>query len=71
VEVRDRRWFWGDRWSGVDERLPQEQVPEGVVVGLPETQVTYIITATDQRWLAHLHPGIEWGSTAYDKDEKD
>src|SRR5262245_32157780 len=68
VEVQDRRWLLGDRWSDVDEQLTQEPAPEGVVVGLPETQVTFVVTATDPRWLAHLRPGMEWGSTAYDKD---
>jgi hypothetical protein len=35
------------------------------------TQGIYVITVTDLRWLAHLRPGMEWGTTAYDKDEKD
>jgi hypothetical protein len=33
-------------------------------------KATYLIAATDPCWLAHLAPGMEWYSTAYDHDEK-
>jgi hypothetical protein len=33
-------------------------------------KATYLITAADPCWLAHLAPGMEWDSTAYDHDEK-
>jgi hypothetical protein len=34
--------------------------------GLP--QATYLIAATDPRWLAHLTPGMAWETTAFDDD---
>jgi hypothetical protein len=34
-------------------------------------QATYVIMVTDPRWLSHMVPGLEWETTAYDKDEKD
>jgi hypothetical protein len=71
VEIRDRRWFLEDHWSDAGAQLAQAQPIEDVVMGLPETQVTCVITVTDPRWLDHLRPGMEWGSVAYDKDEKD
>ncbi len=33
-------------------------------------KATYLIAVTDPRWLAHLAPGMEWDSTAYDHDDK-
>jgi hypothetical protein len=35
---------------------------------LETAKATYLIAATDPRWLAHLAPGMEWHSTAYDDD---
>jgi hypothetical protein len=35
-----------------------------------QPSATYLIEVTDPRWLAHLTPGEEWDSTAYDQDEK-
>ncbi len=35
------------------------------------TQGIYVICVTDPSWLEHLWPGMEWRTTAYDKDEKD
>jgi len=71
VEVRERRWFLEDRWSEVGEGPPRIEAPPSVVVELPETQVAYIIKVTDPQWLAHLRAGMEWKTTAYDRDEKD
>lgn len=65
VEVRDRRWHLNDGWS---EHLPELETSPGLVVGLPESQVTYIVIATQSQWLEHLRPRMRWGSTAYDKD---
>jgi hypothetical protein len=55
VEVYDRAWVPGD---------PPDEVP-------PSVQATCDIIVTDPRWLEHLRPGMEWGTTAYDRDEKD
>jgi hypothetical protein len=34
----------------------------------PRPQATFLIAVTDPRWLAHLAPGMEWNSTAYNHD---
>jgi hypothetical protein len=36
-----------------------------------ETRAIYLITVTDPRWLEHLRPRMEWGTTAYDMDDHD
>jgi hypothetical protein len=35
----------------------------------PVARARYRVAATDPGWLAHLAPGMEWDSTAYDHDE--
>lgn len=36
----------------------------------PRPEARCIIGVTDPRWVAHLTPGMEWDSTAYDHDAK-
>ncbi len=57
VEVRERGWICLDSCGG-------EENGYGALA-------LFIITVTDPRWLEHLRPGMEWETTAYDKDEKD
>jgi len=57
VGVADR-----DNW---DQECPDEGFAPG-----EEPQATFLIAVTDPQWLAHLGPGIEWNSTAYDQDTK-
>lgn len=54
VGVTDRR-FCDDR--GWYERKPDER-----------PQATYTITVTNPGWLAHLVPGMEWGTSGFDDD---
>ena len=45
-----------------------------VVEEQPQTihvRATFVITVTDPRWLKHLRAGMEWGTAAYNRDEKD
>jgi hypothetical protein len=57
VEVHDRRWVCRDCCAGNEEGY--------------DAQALFVIAVTEPRWLEHLRPGMEWETTAYDKDEKD
>src|SRR5262249_38693055 len=64
VGVVDRQ-HEDERWNGCwDDPLAED----GSELAPP--RATYLIAVTDPRWLAHLYPGMEWSSTAYDQDEK-
>jgi hypothetical protein len=57
VEIRDRGWICLDSCGGEENGFG--------------TLATCVITATEPEWLEHLRPGMEWKTTAYDRDEKD
>jgi hypothetical protein len=57
VAVRDRAWICLDSCGGEENGFGALSV--------------CVITVTDPRWLEHLRPGMEWKTTAYDRDEKD
>ena len=65
INRRHHTEMWNDtndlRWS-YPRHIDREEVETA--------QATYLIAATDPCWLAHLYPGMEWDSTAYDHDEK-
>ena len=58
VEVRDRNLVTRDCDDTDDEVLL-------------DPQATLIISVTDPKWLEHLRPGMEWETTAFDRDEHD
>ncbi|MGH7868551.1 MAG: hypothetical protein ACREP9_13230 [Candidatus Dormibacteraceae bacterium] len=57
VQVRDRGWICLDDCAG-------EENGYGAIA-------VCTITVTDPRWVEHLRPGMEWGTTAYDRDDQD
>jgi hypothetical protein len=54
-DTNDLRWYY-------PRRVDRSEVETA--------KAAYLIAATDPCWLAHLTPGTEWHSTAYDHDEK-
>jgi hypothetical protein len=65
VDRRHHNEMWNDtndaRWD-YPRHVDREEVETA--------KATYLIAATNPCWLAHLYPGMEWDSTAYDHDEK-
>jgi hypothetical protein len=58
-----------EMWNETDH--PRWHHPRPVDRSEVETaKANYLIAATDPPWLAHLAPGMEWDSTAYDCDDR-